>query len=231
MIARITRATIACNYGDAVEQMGRMVRAIDDGIMPPWFALDPEDCTPRHRWRDEAKLTDEENAAIHAWADAGGPEGTPGMLPDVRSTSLEDPTVTITPDQEFVSSGTRDQFVCFLYDPQLDHTQWITGSQVYPTATDLVHHVNVYLVRPNEAEAAKVEMGGLGVAKVACDHPPYVAIQSWLPGNPALVLPPQVGIPVDAGTLILLQVHYHPAGTGGPDATSIALRTTDVRPS
>jgi hypothetical protein len=51
-----------------------------------------------------------------------------------------------------------------------------------------------------------------------------------LPGNPALLLPSGVGIPIDAGAAILLQLHYHPAGAGGSDATAVALRTTTLPP-
>jgi hypothetical protein len=46
-----------------------------------------------------------------------------------------------------------------------------------------------------------------------------------------LLLPPDVGIPVDAGTLILTQVHYHPAGVGGSDTTSVALRLSPIKPA
>ncbi len=218
------------DYGEATEHMGQIIEALDDGIMPPWFANDPEDCTPRHPWRDSAKLSEAENAAIHDWVAAGGPEGTLRDLPPVRSTALEDPDVVVAPAQEFVSSGDRDQFVCFLFDPEITERRWITGSQVTPSATDLVHHVNVYLIGPAEAAAAQTFTGGFGVPKLPCDHPPGAAIQSWLPGNPALVLPPTVGIPVEPGTLVLTQVHYHPAGIGGADSTSVAMKFTHDRP-
>lgn len=218
------------DYGDATEHTGMIIEALDDGIMPPWFANDPEDCKPRHAWRNSAKLSDAENDAIHAWVAGGSPEGDVQDLPPVRSTALVDPDVVVAPTQEFVSSGDRDQFVCFLFDPKLTQKLWITGAQVTPTAPELVHHVNVYLIAPNEAAAAKTFTGGLGVPKLPCDHPPGVAIQSWLPGNPALVLPPAVGIPVDPGTLVLTQVHYHPAGVGGPDSSSVALKLTPIKP-
>ncbi len=218
------------DYGDAYEEMGRMVKAIDDGIMPPWYSEESDDCTPRHRWQNDARLTSAERDAIHDWVAADGPPGVVRPLPAIRSTSLDAPTHVATPTQEFVSSGTRDQFVCFLYDPGITATSWITASQVYPTAIDLVHHVNVYVVAPYAVPDALALTGGLGVPKVGCDHPPGVAIQSWLPGNPALLLPPNVGIPVVAGTHVLLQVHYHPAGVGGPDATSVAWKLTEQSP-
>jgi hypothetical protein len=218
-------------YDDVLEQTGKMAVAIEKGIMPPWYALDPPDCTPTHAWRDDGALSEGEKSTILNWIAYGTPEGTVRDLPPpTRPSGLADPTLELAPANEFISSGNKDQFVCFLFDPQLDHAQWLTGSHVTPTAVDLVHHVNVYLIGPAGAEDAKTFTGGLGVPKLPCDHPPGAAIQSWLPGNPALVLPDKVGIPVDPGTLVLLQVHYHPAGIGGPDATSVALRFTDTRP-
>jgi hypothetical protein len=218
-------------YDDALEQMQRMVDAVDTGIMPPFSANDTQDCVPRHGWREDPRLDDAERSMLHAWVDAGGPAGHVRELPDVPSTSLENANVEVHPVQPFESSGNRDQFVCFLFDPKITSTQYLTGSQVFPTADELVHHVNVYLVGPGEAAATIEAMGGIGVPKLPCDHPPGLAIQSWLPGNPALVLPESVGIPVAPGTLVAIQVHYHPAGGGGTDATSVALRMSDRKPA
>ncbi len=218
-------------HADAVEEMRRMVDAIDDGKMPPFSANDTADCVPRYRWRDDPRLTADERATLHAWVDAGGPAGTPRTLPDAPSTTLDGANVHVEPAQPFTSSGNRDQFVCFLFDPQITRTQWLTGSQVFPTAVDLVHHVNVDLVPPADAAATIAAMGGIGVPHLGCDNPPGLPIQSWLPGNPALVMPSSVGIKVDPGTLVAIQVHYHPAGGGGPDATSVALRLTDTKPA
>lgn len=218
-------------YADAQEEMQRMIDAVDKGIMPPFSANDTPDCVPRHSWRADPRLTSAERQTLHDWVAAGGPAGVARTLPDVPSTTLEGANVEVEPVQPFESSGDRDQFVCFLFDPAVTHTQWLTGSQVFPTAPELVHHVNVDLVAPADAEATIAAMGGLGVPHVLCDNPPGLPIQSWLPGNPALVLPRSVGIPIAPGTLIAIQVHYHPAGGGGTDATSVALRLTDDKPS
>jgi hypothetical protein len=218
-------------YADALEAMDSMVDAVDTGLMPPFSANDTPDCTPRHKWLADPRLTIDERAALHAWAAAGGPAGTVRELPQPPSTALEGANVEVHPEQPFTSSGNRDQFVCFLFDPKITSVQWLTGSQVFPTAPQLVHHVNVDLVAPGEAEATIAVMGGIGLPHLPCDNPPGVPIQSWLPGNPALVMPTGVGIPVAPGTLIAIQVHYHPAGGGGIDATSVALRFTDNRPA
>lgn len=219
------------DLGDAQDQMARMLEAIDTGIMPPFSLEDAPDCAPRHGWRDDPRLTPHEQALMHSWVDLGGPAGEPRPLRDTPSTTLDDASVMLRPDQEFTASGDRDQFVCFLLDPHLTSDSWLTASQVYPSAAQIVHHANVQLVSPGAAAAAIADIGGIGVPKLGCFTPPGVAFQSWLPGNPALVLPPSVGIPVPAGTLVAIQVHYHPAGGTWTDATGVDLRLTHDTPA
>lgn len=218
------------DVGDAQAQMGRMMLAIDSGLMPPFSIEDPPDCTPRHPWRDDPRLSASERDLVHQWVELGGPAGQPRSIPDTPSTTLDDATLALQPDQPFTSSGDRDQFVCFLLDPKLTGSSWLTASQVHPTAPQLVHHANVYLVAPSDAAAATAAMGGIGVPHTGCFSPPGTAIQSWLPGNPALVLRDSIGIPMSPGTLVAIQAHYHPAGIGGIDATSVELRLTDNPP-
>lgn len=217
-------------YADAKPQMDRMLDAIDSGKMPPFSATSAADCTPRYGWRDDPRLTDDERATLHAWVAAGGPAGKPRDLPDIASTALDGANIHLAPTQPFETSGTRDQFACYLFDPQITHHQWLNGSQVFPGAPTFVHHVNVDLVAPEAAASAIAMIGGLGVPSFGCYNPPGLPIQSWLPGNPALLLPDSVGIPVDPGTLIAIQIHYHPAGGVGVDSTSLALRVTDDEP-
>jgi len=180
---------------DAQHYISEMLVAIDSGIMPPWFTNEPPDCTPRHAWRDDVRIRPEERQLLGDWLAKGTPLGTERKLPEPPETTLENPTTQVTPVQSFTSSGDRDQFVCFLFDPGIDASQWLVGAQVTPTAPTLVHHANLYLVDPSSAAAAMTQIGGLGVPKLGCDNPPGMAIMSWLPGNPALVLPNDVGIP------------------------------------
>ena len=139
--------------------------------------------------------------------------------------------MSLRPTTPWTTSGDRDQFVCFVLDPGLTSAKWLTGVQVTPTAPTFVHHANVQIIAPGDAAAAIAQVGGVGVPKVGCDTPPGLSIQSWLPGNPALLMRDGVAMAMPAGSLISLQVHYHPAGATGTDATSIALRLTDDSPS
>jgi hypothetical protein len=215
---------------DARAAMGEMVNAIDSGLMPPFSADFAPDCIPRHAWKDDPRLNGGERTAIHEWVHQNGPVGPVGVLPEPPATSLSDATVTVQPTTPFIASGDRDEFVCFLLDPKLTTSSWLTGVQVTPSVPEMVHHANVQLVAPQDAAAAIAALGGIGVPSPNCGTPPGTSIQSWLPGNPALLLRDGVGILVPAGTLISTQVHYHPNGGSGTDATSVDLRLTDVVP-
>jgi hypothetical protein len=218
-------------YDDVHHELTQVLEALDTGAMPPFFAVDAPDCTPRYKWRDDPRLTDTELALIHTWADEGAPHGLDGSLPEPPSTTLENPTLSVRSAQGFTTSGDRDEFVCFLFDPQITSQRWLVASQVNPTAPEVVHHVNVQLVPPADAAAAIAQLGGFGVPSLGCGTAPGVPIQSWLPGNPALLLPTGVGIPVAAGTLISIQVHYHPAGAAVTDTSSVDLRLSDQAPA
>jgi hypothetical protein len=218
------------DVADAREEMGQILGAIDSGLMPPFSADYAPDCVPRHGWLADPRLTDAERQMIHEWVDQGGPIGAPAPLPEPQATTLTDRTLSVQPTTPFTAAGDRDEFVCFLLDPQLTSSAWVTGVQVNPTVPEMVHHANVQIVAPGEAAAAITAMGGIGVPSPNCGTPPGTSILSWLPGNPALLLRDGVGVPVSPGTLISIQVHYHPNGGSGTDATSVDLRTTDVAP-
>ena len=218
-------------YEDAMPVMNQMLAAINSGEMPPFFAQTTPDCMPRFGWKDDPRPSAAELAILQAWVDAGGPAGAKRDLPDPPSTTLDDATVRVDPVQGFQTSGDRDQFVCVLFDPKIDHDQWLTGAQVLPGEAAFVHHANVDLVAPGDAAAAVAAIGGIGIPMVGCGTPPGDPIVSWLPGNPALLLPDTVGIPVQAGTLVAIQIHYHPAGGVATDMSSVVLRLTDHKPA
>ncbi len=215
---------------DAHDNAPALLDAIDTGIMPPFYAVDAPDCTPRHPWRDDARLTFDETAILHRWVAEGTPAGDARELPAPPSTELSNIGATMTPVVPFVSSGDRDEFACFLFDPHVTRDRWITGIQVHPQIAALVHHANVELVAPEDAPAALAMFGALGVPLPDCGGAPGTPIHSWLPGNPALEFPAGVAMPIRAGSLVAAQLHYHPAGIGGSDATTIELQLGDATP-
>ena len=62
-------------YADAAPWAAAMASDVETGRMPPWGALETDECTPRVPWKDDARLDDDERQALIDWAAQGAPEG------------------------------------------------------------------------------------------------------------------------------------------------------------
>jgi hypothetical protein len=223
------------SYDAAAPNAERMLAAVDAGAMPPFDAREEPACTPRFGWVDDPRLADGERAALAQWIADGVPAGEPAPLPEIPSTELAGVTRTLAPAVPFTASGARDQFMCYLLDPQVTATTWLTGLQVRPSNPQVVHHVVVSELVPGAALDALVAAHGIG-APWACGpggaaNVPGLVIDVWTPGNQAFQTPSELAIPVASGAKIALAIHYHPAGaTAAPDATTLDLRESATWP-
>jgi hypothetical protein len=221
-------------YGDAKPMAAAMKDQTQRGLMPPWGASASSECKPPHPWRDDARLSAEQISLLAAWADRGTPEGDPRDAPApiaFGNGTLPGANAELLPASPFVASGDRDQFRCFVMDPKLVARRYVNGTFVIPGNPKVVHHAVVF-TDPKGASRALVGADGSyecsGGARF--DNAGVVAV--WAPGALPVQLPSNLGYPVEAGTLLVLQIHYHPAGATAaePDATKVQLRFTDQRP-
>jgi len=149
--------------------------------------------------------------------------------------------------------GGQDEYRCFLLDPDLTEDTFVTGSEVLPGRTELVHHAIVFRVRPDQVAAAEQAddgdagtgwtcFGGSGLpgrggadAVSSLDSAPWLS--AWAPGGGENVFGAGTGVRLQAGSRLVLQVHYNlrdlPAG-GAPDDSGLRLRlaygTADLTP-
>ncbi|MFZ5480177.1 MAG: hypothetical protein ACOZNI_25665 [Myxococcota bacterium] len=209
-----------------------MAAATASGSMPPWGAVETDECAPRYGWKDDARLTDDEKALFAAWADAGAPEGDPAEASEVEPArgELADADAELVPATPYVTSGKDDEFVCFSLDPGLTERAWVTGVEVVPDDLSVVHHVVVYS-DPNGESAALAGEDGLYDCFGDADVSDAMVLGVWVPGAFPTSPPEGSGFPVEAGSRVVLQMHYHPAGSAGaPDATGVRLAWTSERP-
>jgi hypothetical protein len=130
-----------------------------------------------------------------------------------------------------VVGGTEDSFICYSIDPQLDTDVWVTGVQMIPDNEQVVHHVLIYA----DPDANSAEVAGpdgsypcFGVAGV--DNAQLIG--TWVPGAVPTEMPANVGLPLAAGSRIILAYHYHPTGAGDEvDQSSVALRYSEDPPT
>jgi hypothetical protein len=218
-------------YDLAAENAGRMIAEIDKGAMPPFDAREEADCTPRFGWVDDPRLSAGEIETIKLWIEDGMAEGTQVPTPKIPSTELAGVTQTLKPVVPFTASGTRDQFICYVLDPQTQGT-WLTGLQVRPGNPLVVHHVVVTELMPGVEHDAVVAQRGIGMPwDCSQELTPGFTVNVWTPGNQPMQTTTDLAVPIVGGAKLVMQLHYHAAGTiAEPDATSIDLRTSTTWP-
>ncbi len=134
-----------------------------------------------------------------------------------------------------------DDYRCFLLDPGLTSPAFITGVDVLPGRRDLVHHVILFRVPADQVAGAGRQdastpgegwtcFGGTGIGG---DAGPATALTSapwlgaWAPGGGESLLDDGLGIPLEAGSRVVMQVHYNLLAGDGQDVSSARLRLTD----
>jgi hypothetical protein len=220
------------SYEAAAPMAAAIAGAVESGSMPPWGAESTDECQPRFAWKDDPSLSDEEKDMLRRWADAGAPEGDPASaaaVPDPISLTLEDANQRLSPEVGFAASGNRDQYTCFVMDPGLSTTRWLTGVQVEAGNEEVVHHALIFADESGDA-ASRANADGF----YACPGNEGLGGQlvgAWAPGAVPTETPEGAGIEVAAGSAIVMQIHYHPRGeVAATDITSVDLRWVDEAP-
>ena len=137
-----------------------------------------------------------------------------------------------TPEAPY-GEGT-DDYRCFLLDPGLRRDAMLTGTQVLPGNPDVVHHVILFRVTPDQvAEAEQVDedddgpgwtcFGGSGVGGFT-DLGDAQWLGAWAPGGRESVLRPGLGTELAAGSRVVMQVHYNLLAGSEPDTSATQLR-------
>ena len=235
--------------GDAAAIADDIAFVTGIGFMPPWL---PSDLSPEfvHDW----SLSDDEIAAIKAWADAGG-----GL--DVRpSTPLVARAQAIIPVEEDLKIGPRDglytgysrpdgwpvkkdDYRCQVHevaDPEGDGT-WVKGFEFRPDQVEVVHHAIVYRVPAAAASEISARIAAedeIEAAKGFSDEPGWTcfglsglqtrgvySIQGWAPGQSPTIYPDGYGIYLWPGDMIVNQIHYHYDHDTPADGSWIILDT------
>jgi hypothetical protein len=129
-----------------------------------------------------------------------------------------------------------DDYRCFLLDPSLAEKAYVTGVDVLPGRPELVHHVILFRVGPDQVAAAKAKdaaqsgegwtcFGGTGLSSGigdSLDAAPWLG--AWAPGGGERLMAKDVGIPLQAGSQIIMQVHYNLLAGDGSDTSAARLR-------
>ncbi len=175
--------------------------------------------------------TAEEAAAAGHSGHYAEPAKSQKLRPGETRTTIAMPG-SYTPSAPY-GKGT-DDYRCFLLDPELEKDAWLTGTQVLPGNPDVVHHVILFQVAPEQVAAAEAKdaaeddegwtcFGGTGLDPFQ-DVNKSSWIGAWAPGGKESVIKPGLGIRLRKGSQIVMQVHYNLLAGQQPDTSAAQLR-------
>ena len=170
--------------------------------------------------------------------DSHDQQGKPGKPVPLRSGERRTTLRMAEPYEPSAPYGTgTDDYRCFLLDPELDQDAWLTGTNVRPGNPEVVHHVILFRIAPESVGAAEAKdaeeqgpgwtcFGGTGV-QGEFDNPDDASwLGAWAPGGHETVLREGYGVPLDAGSRIVMQVHYNLLAGTSPDTSATQVRWT-----
>lgn len=221
-------------YATASSLAGAIGAAVAEGTMPPFGAHDTDECQPTRPWKGDMRLSDDEKALIAEWVDAGAPEGdaaTAAEIPTPPSLEIESPDWQADLPSAWTVDGVEDQFICFVLDPDIDETRWITDIQFLPGNEKIDHHALVYHDIDGISEDWKGEDGTYDCFGDVGDTS-AVLLATWTPGAAPMRAPEGAGFPLWADSRIVVQMHYHPTGDGPEvDLSALQLKWIDEEPA
>lgn len=230
------------SYADYQTFATEALASMENGTMPP-FQADPGCRDYAH----DRSLPPEALDVIRDWTHNGMSEGDPAdEVPFTAPTVAFNPTHTAGIDGSYLSTAvSADDYRCFiLEDLTFDEPAYVVASDVAPGSPQ-VHHVLVYAVDSsyafdlNTLDNADSEPGYRcfggpipisGTAGYEEGLPTQIA--AWVPGLFPTRMPDDSAIRIDAGSAIVMQVHYSAvAGSPEPDETEVQLEISEDEPS
>jgi bile acid transporter len=228
-----TVAPFSLDTYDLAKEHGTIARAaIMAGTMPPWLFADG--CND---YKGNFSLTAQEKATFYAWVDQGMPQGDPakpGAKLDIGEVGLSRVDVSLQIPEMYTSKQLPDEYRCFPVPWPSKYTTdtFMTGYRAVPGNPRVVHHVEVYYIPKAQVQTVMSKDSADPGPGYTCFGGPGAGngtVGGWAPGSPGYDYPPNVGIKIEAGSVMVIQVHYNTqaAGQAEPDQTKVEFKVDD----
>ncbi len=214
-------------YADAYNNAFSMSADVTNKKMPPW----PPDENYKH-YVAERVLSQTDIDKINNWVSGGRPQGDITLAPaqptytnasalGTVNLSVRIPTYTV--------SANNDVYRNFPIITTVTAGSYITGIEVIPGNTQIVHHVLVFQDSTNVPAQLDANQAGPGYNNAGgTGSVASKLISGYTPGASPYYTPVGTGFRLPANTNIVVQVHY-PAGSQGlVDSTRINFKITSV---
>lgn len=216
------------SYRDAKSKAHTIVAVAEQRFMPPWKAQS------HGEFVNERTLTAQQIETIKSWVAAGAPAGDLSKAPPAPSFTkgwrMGEPDFAGQPSAPYsVSADGPDDYRCFVIPTNYPDDRYVSGIEIRPGNSHIVHHVLVYVdtnkaaraIKSNDGKPGYASFGGPGFA-------PTGSLGGWAPGLDPEILKPGLGFRLPKGADIVLQLHYHKDGKPETDLTKIGLKFSTV---
>jgi len=210
------------SYSD-VAKKGKIIASVTAArFMPPWKA-EPGS----YAFKDERRLTDSQIALIQNWVKQGMPEGKASDAPATPKFAsgwmLGEPDLIVEmPAAYHVPADGPDIYRNIAVPLGLTENKWITAIDMKPSARSVVHHV-LYFADPSgkahSHPAQGTEPGFSGMRPGGEAEP----LGGWAVGAQPHFQPEGLALPVQKGSDLVIQYHFHPNGKPEVEKSLIGL--------
>ena len=174
--------------------------------MPPWQA------DPYHgSFSNDLSLSAEEKQSLIRWIDQGTPKNAAGDL--LEDLQVEAPTwplgapdeIVDIPAQSVQAVGILDYRYLTLDSP-FEEDVWISGVELLPGNTKVLHHTIAWIIKPNERDENRRKW-----------------LAGYAPGMTGQSFPKATGILFRKNEKLLFELHYTPYGKAVIDQSKLGL--------
>lgn len=222
-------------YADVALHASEIRTSLNNRTMPPPGVDNSGGC---QSFANAQWLPQQEIDMMNTWIANGKAVGDSSktVFPAHKLSTLADPKITLKMPQSYTPAppaGKLDDYRCFLLDPKQTADTLVTAVQVLPDKVVEVHHVIVFKPNTAEAQAQAEAMDGKdgkpGYPCFGAAGIPSSIVGLWAPGgNPEEMRDANtgelLGIRLEAGRKLVLQVHYNAQNGVFPDQSSIAVK-------
>ncbi len=204
-------------------------------------------------------LTKQQIDTLAAWARSGGSLDVPASTPIKPSKAAQ----ALQPRQDVVlhvpgytgSLQKDNDYRCFVLQPNITTTQYMTGYTFLADQVEELHHAQVFHISSQQAANAEAMSGKDGQPGWSCyggvsvrgakpvqvpgrtkNHDVGFAgqqdlVAGWVPGQNPVIFPDGAGILMNPGDALVLQVHYHYDDQVTEDHSGLALQLDAPTPT